>query len=130
MNKGISVKETKKTGGYGYKNLIVWQLSDGLAKSIYKSAEKFPKYEMYGLSSQLRRAVLSVPLNIVEGYARDNKKEFRNFLRYSLGSLAEVEYLLEFAFDQKYLNLESFEELLDLKQECGKVLWKFYLSKR
>lgn len=80
----------------GYKKLIALQVADQLAWKVYESTDSFPKEEMFVLTSQLRRAILSVPLNIIEGYARNSKNEFRRFLNISLGSLAESEYLLNF----------------------------------
>lgn len=122
------IRETKNNQVPGYKNLIVWQLADSLSKEVYKITFRFPKEETYGITSQLRRAVLSVPLNIIEGYARNNKNEFRQFLRIALGSLAETGYLLEFALGQKYIGQEDFDKLLDLKNRCGGLLWKFFKS--
>ena len=72
----------------GYKKLKVWQKADELALAIYIESKKFPKEEIYGITSQLRRAALSVPTNIVEGSGRQNKKEFRQFVNIALGSLA------------------------------------------
>lgn len=111
-----------------YKKLIAWQKADLLAKEIYKISTKFPRTEIYVLTSQLRRAALSVPLNIIEGYARNNKKEFRNFLRIAYASLAEVEYLLEFSSSQKYLTLKEYKEIESIRNECGRVLWKLLQS--
>ncbi len=71
--------------GNGYKDSIAWQKADILAHKSYEISQYFPKSEVFGLTSQLRRAVLSVPLNIIEGYARVNKNEFRRFLSISLG---------------------------------------------
>ncbi|MDO8503757.1 MAG: four helix bundle protein [bacterium] len=113
-----------------YKRLIAWEKADVFAKEVYKITAKFPKTEIYGLTSQLRRAVLSVPLNIIEGYARNNKKEFRNFLRIAYASLVEVEYLLEFALVQRYLADKEFAYLDSLRQECGRVLWKLLKSQQ
>lgn len=112
----------------GYKKLIAWQLADKLAWVVYELTDKFPRHEIYGLTSQLRRAVLSIPLNIVEGYARNNKNEFRHFLRIALGSLAEVDYLLRFSLKRKYITQKDFDKALELKKECGKVLWKLMKS--
>lgn len=112
----------------GYRKLIVWQLADELVREIYKLTTKFPKEELYGLTSQLRRAALSIVLNIIEGYSRSNKNEFRQFLRISLGSLAETGYLLEFAYNQKYLLKEDYERLTALKDRCGSLLWKLFKS--
>lgn len=112
----------------GYKRLIAWKKSDQLAKVVYKLTLAFPKTEAYGLVSQLQRAALSVPTNIVEGYGRNSRREFSRFLSISLGSLAETGYLLEFAFDQGYLRKLESEEALLLKEEVGQILWKLYKS--
>ena len=112
----------------GYKKLIAWQIADRLAWEIYRLTDKFPKDELYGLTSQLRRAALSVPLNIVEGYARGSKNEFRQFLKISLGSLAESGYLVEFALRRKYLAPSDYDRIKIIKEECGKVLWKLMKS--
>lgn len=112
----------------GYKKIIAWQVADELAWAVYQLTNKFPKHELYGLISQLRRAALSIPLNIVEGYARNNKNEFRNFLRISLGSLAETGYLLEFALKIKYISEREYQEVVTLKERCGKLLWKLMKS--
>lgn len=71
-------------------SLEVWQLSDDLARNIYQATKRFPKEELYGITSQLRRAALSVPTNIVEGYSRKGDRELGRFLDIALGSLAEV----------------------------------------
>lgn len=112
----------------GYKRLIAWQIADKLAWEVYQLADQFPKQEIYGLTSQLRRAVLSIPLNIVEGYSRNNRNEFRQFLRISLGSLAEVDYLLQFSSKRKYINETDYDTVYKLRDECGKVLWKLMKS--
>lgn len=111
-----------------YKKLLVWKISDELAKQIYKATKDFPKAELYGLTAQLRRSVLSIPLNILEGYSRNNKNEFRQFLRIALGSLAETRYLLEFAYYQGYLKRETFGELMERLELCGRLLWKLFKS--
>ena len=112
----------------GYKKLIAWQIADKLAWEIYKLTDKFPKDEVYGLTSQIRRSALSVPLNIVEGYSRNSKNEFRQFLKISLGSLAETAYLIEFALKRKYITSNDYENLRPIKEECGRILWKLMKS--
>ena len=112
----------------GYKQLLVWQKSDDLVFSIYKITQKFPKQEIYSLTSQIRRAVLSVPTNIVEGYAKANKKEFKRFVGISLGSLAETKYLLTVSYRLKYINQEDYSNVLNLSEAVGQLLWKFYKS--
>lgn len=115
---------------FGYKKLIAWQKADLLAHKVYAVTGFFPKSELFGLISQLRRAVLSVPSNIVEGYARGSKNEFHHFLSITLGSLAEVEYFLDFAYKQKFIKEKDYYEILELKEECGRLIWKLYESQK
>ena len=112
----------------GYKKLIVWNKADELAFEVYTTTRNFPKEELYGITSQLRRAVLSIPTNIAEGYGRQGKKELRQFVNVALGSLAEARYLLDFSSRLKYLSTEHYRRLESLAQEVGKLLWKFYKS--
>lgn len=83
---------------------------------------------MYGLTSQLRRAALSVVANIIEGHARNSRNEFRHFLSIALGSLSEVEYYLEFSLRRKYLTNSQFDKVEDIRNRCGQLLWKLYKS--
>lgn len=115
---------------FGYKNLIAWQKSDELAHFVYNLTMAFPKDELYGLTSQLRRAVLSVPTNIVEGYGRNSKKEFHRYLAISLASLAEVTYLLEFGFKRNYVKEKDYLMVESMVAEVGRILWKFYVSQQ
>jgi len=110
----------------GYQKLIVWQKADELACQIYRSTENFPKKEQYGLTSQIRRASLSVSTNIVEGMGRQGKKELRNFINIALGSLAEVEYLLGFARRLEFLTQKEFSRLEGFRSEAGALLWRFF----
>ena len=96
---------------HGYKDLIVWQESKALAGAIYKATETFPRSELYGLSSQLRRAAVSVVSNIAEGQGRLTIGEFRHFLGQSRGSLLELETQLAIALDLNYLSENEFQNL-------------------
>ncbi len=78
---------------------------------------------MFGITSQLRRAALSVPTNLVEGYSRKSHKEFLRFIDIARGSLAEVEYLLYFSTSIKLTNEDEILEVIDLINETGKILW-------
>ncbi len=115
---------------FGYKKLIAWNRADELAQRIYKLTLQFPKEEAFGITSQLRRAALSVPTNIVEGYSRNSKNEFRRFLSIALGSLAETGYLLDFAYQQNYFTKDELGQIYDLKEETGRIMWKLYNSQR
>ena len=112
----------------GYRKLIAWKKADELAHKAYDLTVKFPKEELFSLTSQIRRAALSVPANIIEGHARNSKNEFRHFLSIALGSLAEVEYYLEFAFKRKFITNSEYEQVEDLRGVCGRLLWKLYKS--
>jgi len=112
----------------GYKKLIVWQKADELTYQVYLETKKFPKDEIYGITSQIRRAAISIPTNVVEGTGRQSKKELKQFVNIALGSLAETEYLLEFCLRLKYLNEESYERLEGLRKDLGALLWRFYKS--
>jgi four helix bundle protein len=82
---------------------------------------------MFGITSQIRRAALSIPTNIVEGYARKSKKELIQFVNIALGSLAETEYLLNFSKRLGYYKSED-DRIESLIEEVGKLLWSFYKS--
>jgi len=88
--------------------------------------KNFPKEEVYGLTSQMRRAVLSIPTNIVEGYARSGDKELARFLSIAIGSMAEIEYLLSFSNRLGYLKDSEYARVENMRDEVGKLLWKFY----
>lgn len=111
-----------------YKKFTVWQKAHSFARAVYKAQKEFPSSEEYGLRSQLRRAALSVPTNIVEGTARQSQRELKQFLNISLGSLAEAEYLLEFSLEEGMLSKETYDNLDGLRYETGCLLWKFYQS--
>ncbi|SNR17034.1 four helix bundle protein [Tenacibaculum jejuense] len=94
-----------------YKNLEVWKKSHQLALKIYEVTKIFPSEEKFGIISQLRRASLSIPTNLVEGASRNSEKEFAYFINIASGSSAEVEYLLEFSKSIAYLSVEDFDIL-------------------
>lgn len=106
----------------GYRNLLVHQKADELAFKIYQTSNDFPKYELLGITSQLRRAAISVPANIAEGYTRTSNQEKIRFLNIAQGSLIETEYFLEFAYRLGYLENKNFSELQSLKELTGKLL--------
>jgi four helix bundle protein len=105
-----------------YKDLIVWQKAMILAKTLYTITKKFPKEEIYGLTSQLRRAAVSVACNIAEGQARNSTGEFKQFLGVSKGSLAETETLLLLSSDLNLISSVELEEITNITDEVGKLL--------
>lgn len=97
-----------------YKELIVWQKSIELVKKTYKLTDGFPKNEEYCLSTQMRRAAISIPSNIAEGYSRKNLKEYLQFLRIAFGSGAELETQIVIAKDlYKNINYDDAESYLE-----------------
>jgi len=108
----------------------VWKLSDDLAYEVYLTSRGFPKEEIYGITSQLRRAALSVPTNIVEGYSRKGDKELSHFLNISIGSMAETKYLLYFSHRLGYINDNKYDEIKNGYERLGRQLWRFYESVR
>ncbi len=114
----------------GYKKLMVWQKADALAYAVYQSTKNFPREELYGITSQLRKSALSVPANIAEGAGRQGRGELRQFANIALGSLAETEYFLGFCKQLGYLQPIDYSQLEQLRQEVGNLLWRFYQSIR
>jgi four helix bundle protein len=112
-----------------HKDLDVWKLGIQLVKDIYATTAKFPQKEMYGLTSQLRRAAVSVPSNIAEGAARNGKKEFIQFLYISLGSLSEIETLLIIAEDLNYFGNSEMRDRVALLRMKMLNLIKYLKSK-
>jgi len=90
---------------------------------VYSLTRKFPKDELYGVVSQLRRAALSVILNYIEGYARGKEKVHKNFLEISYGSLKESKYLLYFSLVEKYLSEDDYNKAIKLADDIGAMLW-------
>ena len=106
-----------------YKDLIVWQKAYQLTLLVYKETENFPKSELFGLTSQLRRATVSIASNIAEGYQRQHNGEYIQFLSIAFGSCAEVETQLLLCKDLCYLCESNFTILNNLLTEVGKMLY-------
>ena len=90
---------------------------------VYKLTKKFPKDELYGTTSQIRRATLSIILNFIEGYARQKKAVKRNFWEISFGSLKESKYLLNFSLAEDFITKEEYKLANDLAEEISAMLW-------
>ena len=99
------------------------ELMDNYVHFVYKFTKSFPKEELYGTTSQLKRASLSVVLNYIEGYARTGEPSYKNFLKISYGSLKESRYLLEFSFVEKYLNEKDYKDALKMADRIGAMIW-------
>ena len=108
--------------GRSYKDLVAWQKSMDLVTATYRVTAIFPKDELFGLTSQLRRAAVSIPSNIAEGQGRLSEKEFRYFLGQARGSLMEVETQLQIAENLGYLQKEQTAALLQSCAEVGRIL--------
>jgi four helix bundle protein len=111
-----------------YKKYDIWKLSHFLTLEIYKITENYPKEEIFGLTSQIRRASSSVGINIVEGCGRGSDEDFKRFLRNASGSAFEVEYILLLSKDLNYISEEKFLELSpkaeELKMKISKLILK------
>jgi four helix bundle protein len=107
---------------HSHRDLTVWQLGMEIAENIYEMTRHFPKDELYGLTSQLRRAAVSVPANIAEGNARSSTKEYLHFLSVAVGSLAEVETLLELARRLSYVEIATLHKLEEMIGEQRRML--------
>ena len=107
-----------------YRKLAIHHLAYKFVINIYKAIEKFPESEQHNLSSQLRRAAVSIPLNIAEGSSRRSKKEFLNFLNYGFGSGKEIEVILELSKDLGFLTNEDF---VQLSKQLDHLMSKMFL---
>ena len=105
-----------------FDKLLVWQRAHSLVLKIYEVTNNFPKEEIWGLTSQIRRAAVSVPSNIVEGKARGSRKDFKRFLLVARGSLEEVKYQSLLAKELKYMNDEQYEEITVMIEDVGRLL--------
>ena len=114
----------------GYRELKVWQAGMQLAKRVYRLTVSFPSEERFGLTSQLRRASVSVPSNIAEGHARNTKSEMIRFCGIALGSVAEIETQLLLAADLGFVDVGEVDDLLRLTDEVGRMLHGLIRSNR
>ncbi|TVQ31831.1 MAG: four helix bundle protein [Phycisphaeraceae bacterium] len=105
-----------------HRNLKAFNLADELVLAVYEETRGFPKEELFGLTSQLRRAAVSVAANIVEGAGRSGDKEFAHFLGISHGSLREAGYYISLAHRLRYLNDQQVEQLNSMYEETARVL--------
>jgi four helix bundle protein len=109
--------------GRDFRKIKAWQIADDLTIEVYKATKSFPKHELYGLTSQLRRAASSVPANIAEGAARGYKKEYVQFLNIARGSLAETDYFLHLARRLEYLSADDHVTITAMLNQAAGVLY-------
>ena len=105
-----------------HEKLEVWSLAMDFVVEVYRSTEGFPKEEKFGLTSQIRRAAVSVPANIAEGAARQSNKEFIHFLSNAQGSASELETELTIAYRLEYLTQSRYAELLPKLDKIGRMI--------
>ncbi|TDP02348.1 four helix bundle protein [Flavobacterium sp. 245] len=105
-----------------FRKILVWQKSMSLVSKIYKATRTFPKEEIFGLTSQIRRSSVSIPSNIAEGSGRESSKDFLRFLYISLGSIFEMQTQLEIAKNIIYINEEEFNLLYEDSREIERML--------
>ncbi len=106
-----------------YRNYTVWKKAHALVLDTYKTTRNFPSEEKFNLISQMNRAALSIPTNIVEGCGRETQKEFLRFLHISSGSAFELEYLILVSSELKFIDLETSEKLMNQIAEIKKMLF-------
>ncbi len=111
-----------ETSRHSYRDLIAWQKADELAFQVYLITKDFPKSETFGLVSQMRRAAVSVPANIAEGYARLSEREKKQFYNVARGSLTELDYYFDFSFRLGYLLKEAYLKAVNLENEVSRLL--------
>ncbi|MBU1131260.1 four helix bundle protein [Patescibacteria group bacterium] len=96
---------------------------DNYVHLVYKITKDFPSDERFGATSQLRRSSLSIILNFIEGFARNNDKVYNNFLKISYGSLKEAQYLIDFSYKENYITENQYTTCFNSIDEIGKMLW-------
>jgi len=114
----------------GYKKLIVYQKSKELALLVYSLTKEFPKEEIYGITSQMRRAATSIVANIVEGYVKGSTKEYIRFLDISIGSTAELDAFGQIVKELNYLDERNYQRFENLRVEVAKLLFAYRKSLR
>jgi four helix bundle protein len=105
-----------------FRQLKVWEKAHQLALEIYRASAQFPTEELYGLTSQVRRASMSIPMNIAEGCGRNTDAEFARFLQIAMGSASETEYQLLLVFDLGFIPQEDYASLQAMVEEVRRML--------
>jgi four helix bundle protein len=113
-----------------YEKFKAWKAAHQLALAVYDITDRWPAYERYQLTAQVRRAALSIPTNICEGAAKRGTTEFRRYLDIARGSLSELTYLLHFSKDRGLINEETMRSLDQLRNQTGRLTWGLYAALR
>lgn len=117
-----------------FRKLQIWERSHKITLEVYRLTREFPKSETYGLVTQMRRSVSSIPTNIAEGCGRNTEKDFARFLDNAMGSASELEYQLILAHDLEYISLEAYEttnrELTEIKRMLNAFIQKLRTSEK
>ncbi len=108
-----------------FRDLLIWQKAMLLVTKTYATTSSFPKEELFGLTSQLRRCAISIPSNISEGFGRGSNKDYHRFLSISMGSLFEFQTQIEIASNLNYISVENFNEIFDESRELERMLSSF-----
>ena len=114
----------------GFQKLIVYQKAKLLAIFVYKVTKNFPVNEQHGMISQMRRAIVSVAANIVEGYTKSTTKDFIRYLDISLGSLAEIEFYFELSLELGYIDINIYNKFQEQRLEVARLMRSFQKSLR
>ena len=119
----LDASEEKRSGPIrSHRDLVAWQKSMDLAVLIYETTRSFPREEIYGLISQIRRCSSSIPANIAEGQGRRSPREFHQFLAHSRGSLLELDTHIELALRVGYIEEKQYKEIQERINEVGRIL--------
>ncbi len=108
-----------------FRDLLVWQKGMNLVTECYKTTKKFPKEDLFGLTSQIRRSAISIPSNIAEGYGRNGKHDYLKFLNISLSSLFEYQTQIEIAYNINYITDLEFNNIYEKSREVERMLVSF-----
>ena len=109
-----------------YERFRAWQACDALTIAVYRVTARFPRHELYGMTSQARRAAFSAAANIAEGSAKRGAREFRRYLDISIGSLSELSYALHLARKLDYLSDVEWREIDVLRSRASRLTWRLY----
>ena len=109
-----------------YERFRAWHACDALVVAVYRATERFPRTELYGLTSQARRAAFSAAANIAEGSAKHGRREFRRYLDIAIGSLSELSYTLQLCRKLELLSEEQWVELNPLRIHASRLTWRLY----